>query len=49
MMKHKDLATDIIMLKRGGVKAVNPNTLPHCDFHCHGKEEPCPVKKGKSS
>jgi hypothetical protein len=41
-----DLAEDILTLLRTGVKASDPRKLPRCEFHCHGKDEPCPTKKG---
>jgi BTB/POZ domain len=46
MQDQDDLAEDVLTLLRTGVKASNPIELPRCEFHCHGKDEPCPTKKG---
>jgi hypothetical protein len=46
MRDQEDLAEDILTLIRTGVKASDPRKLPRCEFHCHGKDEPCPTKKG---
>jgi BTB/POZ domain len=46
LQDQKDLAEDVLILIRTGVKASNPKQLPRCEFHCHDKDEPCPTKKG---
>jgi hypothetical protein len=45
MRDQEDLAEEVLTLIRTGVKASDPRTLPRCEFHCHGKDEPCPTKK----
>ncbi|KAF7863070.1 hypothetical protein EAF04_007153 [Stromatinia cepivora] len=44
MKSHPDFAMDFLNLLRSnpvGVAAKDPYQLPKCDFHCHGKDEPC--------
>ncbi|KAJ8071944.1 hypothetical protein OCU04_002248 [Sclerotinia nivalis] len=47
MKSHPDFAIDFLNLLRSnpvGIAAKDPTKLPKCDFHCHGKDEPCTQK-----
>jgi hypothetical protein len=46
LRNQDDLAEDVLTLSRAGVKSSDPRKLPRCEFHSHGKDEPCTTKKG---
>ncbi|QSZ31399.1 hypothetical protein DSL72_000964 [Monilinia vaccinii-corymbosi] len=50
MKSHQDFTVDFLNMMRtqpAGVAPEDPRWLPKCEFHCHGKDEPCPQKARK--